>query len=99
MPVTVSLANELERHKVWCPSDEMYVTGIPYDNGQVVEEPEETFVVMMHFRVNVLLCAHPDFDWLGGIEVEIHQDQPKVKVVRKGILRRSKHLVMRPLQN
>lgn len=58
-----------------------------------MEVSGETFMIVMHFRTNVLLCAHPDFDWLGGIEVEVHHDQPDVKVIKKGILRR------RPLQN
>lgn len=42
--------------------------------------------------MNILMCAHPDFDWTGGIEVEIHQKRPETEVVKKSLLRRSKGL-------
>lgn len=85
--LTVSLANELEKHRVWCPSDETYVTGLPYNYEQIIEEPKETFIVIMHFKINLLSCAHPDYDWIGGNEVELHEKQPEAKVIKKGVLR------------
>ncbi|KAF4096299.1 hypothetical protein G5714_022268 [Onychostoma macrolepis] len=88
--LTVSLANDLDKHKVWCPADEMYITGVPYDNEQITEEPTEVFTVVMHFKINILACSHPDYDWISGIEVELHKKQPEVKVVRRGLLRKCK---------
>ncbi len=28
---------------------------------------------IMHFRINVVACAHPDYDWIGGIELGLHE--------------------------
>ncbi|KAF4115033.1 hypothetical protein G5714_002522 [Onychostoma macrolepis] len=70
--LTVSLANDLDKHKVLCPEDGTYVTGIPYNNEQITEEPSEMFTVVMHFKLNILACSHPDYDWIGGIETVLH---------------------------
>ncbi len=40
--------------------------------------------MIMHFRINVLACAHPDYDWIVGIEVGLHEKQPEVKSDTKG---------------
>ncbi len=92
----VAPASDLDKHKAWCPVEERYVTGILYANEQITEEPKETYIVIMHFRINVLACAHPDYDWIGGIEVGLHEKQPEVKVIRKGFMRRSRWLVVEP---
>ncbi|XP_058619999.1 uncharacterized protein LOC131532399 [Onychostoma macrolepis] len=94
--LTVSLANDLDKHKVLCPEDGTYVTGIPYNNEQITEEPSEMFTVVMHFKLNILACSHPDYDWIGGIETELHEKQPKVKVVRRGVLRKVRRLMVEP---
>ncbi len=96
MQLDVAPASDLDKHKAWCPVEERYVTGILYANEQITEEPKETYVVIMHFRINVLACAHPDYDWIGGIEVGLHEKQPEVKVIRKGFMRRSRWLVVEP---
>lgn len=51
----------------------------------------------MHLKINVLTCAHPDFDSIGVIEAELHQQLPKMKMVKRGSLfRRVKRLVEEP---
>lgn len=94
--LTVSLVKDLDKHKIWCPEDETYKFVSYYDNEQITEVPSETFTVVMHFKLNVLSCSHPDYDWIGGLEVELHDKHPEIKVIKKGIFRRTRRLITGP---
>lgn len=94
--LVVSQAMPINEHKVWWPDEDAYVTGMTYHDEQITKEPETQFKIVMHLKVNVLSCAHPDFNWIGGIEVEIHDKKPEMTVIKKGILKRSRRLVAGP---
>lgn len=68
----VAPVKDIEEHKVWGLGESAYTVGIPYSDGQVTEEPQEKFKIVMHLKMNVLVCAHPDYDWIGGLEVELY---------------------------
>ncbi len=90
--LTVAPPNDLNKHKVWCSATNAFVNGAYYNNEQITEEPTEVFSVIMHYKINILACAHPDFDWIGGIEAELHEKQPDVRVVRRGFMRKTRRL-------
>ncbi len=94
--LTVAPPNDLNKHKVWCSATNAFVNGAYYDNEQITEEPTEVFSVIMHYKINILACAHPDFDWIGGIEAELHEKQPDVRVVRRGFMRKTCRLQCEP---
>lgn len=93
----VAPVKDIEEHKVWGIGEGVYTVGIPYSDGQVTEEPQEKFKIIMHLKMNVLVCAHPDFDWIGGIEVELHKIVPDIVMMKQGsIFKRSRRLVEEP---
>ncbi len=85
-----------ERWQVRSCVTKAFINCAYYDNEQITEEPTEVFSVIMHYKINILACAHPDFDWIGGIEAELHEKQPDVCVVRRGFMRRTRRLLCEP---
>ncbi len=94
--LTVAPPNDLDKHKVWCSATKAFINCAYYDNEQITEEPTEVFSVIMHYKINILPCAHPDYDWIGGIEAELHEKQPDMRVVRRGFMRRTRRLLCEP---
>ncbi|ROL55121.1 hypothetical protein DPX16_15216 [Anabarilius grahami] len=93
----VAPVKDIEEHKVWGIGDNVYTVGIPYSDGQVIEEPQEKVRIVMHLKMNVLVCAHPDYDWIGGLEVELHKITPDIVMMKQGsIFKRSRRLVEEP---
>lgn len=50
-------------------------------------------------KMNVLMCGHSDYNWIGGIKAELHEKQPELKMVRRGLFKQSKRLVAGPKSN
>ncbi|XDV48120.1 hypothetical protein PO909_017594 [Leuciscus waleckii] len=89
----VAPVKDMKEHKVWQAEEKNFCVGSYYGDDQLTEVPEKQFKIVMHLKINVLTCAHPDFNWIGGIEAELHEKQPEVKVIKKGLFRRAKRLV------
>lgn len=89
----VAPVKDMKEHKVWRADEKNFCVGSYYGDDQLTEVPEKQFKIVMHLKINVLTCAHPDFNWIGGIEAELHEKQPEVKMIKKGLFRRAKRLV------
>lgn len=91
----MALPNDIDKQKVWCPVTEAYINSHFYDNKQITKKTTKDFSIVMHFNINILAYAHPDYDWIGGIEAELHEKKPEVRM-RRGIMRKTCRLLLEP---
>ncbi len=74
--LTVAPPNDLNKHKVWCSATNAFVNGAYYDNEQITEELTEVFNVIMHYKINILACAHPTSIGSGGLKQNCMRNNP-----------------------